>query len=564
MVILGVMFLLTACGRNKVEDIPPLTLEEVAGKRLAQLSLEEKEGLIYRYVSDTLRVNEDNLIAIEQKDLYNINNLLREVSNTLRGSEDKAIPDEFINYLLLEFARTPYEWEQVEVKPIGMDPASRLYFVDVTYKNTNTFKTVIPSSKIPNGSPNEESLKQQRYRDYISYLSYKSRGNIEQANLLLQEFENRWGKVSDVFNEQQGVSLAERTFQLNQDSGGLGKLTYSGLVQDSRFNSKATMTMRYVFKYRYNLGEEKDMGVVAIYLKDYSLDNVDAILSRYNTPSALGVEVLKPFIDQVIISYHKAVEESNDRGLYSLYYDYSTVDKYYDDLTRYTYNMFGGYTFEVLERSGTNVAVKVDRIRKARAKGSDMSLPTYQETLIYNMVLDNDDKIRIRNVHLLKSSLIGEPVSLIKNVSGISETIQYSSQTFTKANREAVEEVLKKFMGVVFSAKVDTPEFAEVVDVGVSGATLQKMTDYITAIPNAKRKVNYLVSWDTRTNVFVSVTMREIFETDEGTFDTESVVDLANRNGKWKVVNYTRTINIKTSGTVLDTKNAFSENVANG
>src|SRR5690606_33749493 len=131
-------------------------------------------------------------------------------------------------------------------------------------------------------------------------------------------------------------------------------------------------------------------------------------------------------------------------------------------------------------------------------------------------------------------------------------------------NKDAVEEVLKKFMGVVFSAKVDTPEFAEVVDVGVSGATLQKMTDYITAIPNAKRKVNYLVSWDTRPNVLVSVTMREIFETDEGTFDTESVVDLANRNGEWKVVNYTRTINIKTSGTVLDTKNAFSENTVNG
>lgn len=564
MVILGVMFLLTACGRNKVEDIPPLTLEEVAGKRLAQLSLEEKEGLIYRYVSDTLRVNEDNLIAIEQKDLYNINNLLREVSNTLRGSKDKVISEEFVNYLLLEFARTPYEWEQVEVKPIGMDPASRLYFVDVTYKNTNTFKTVIPSSKIPNGSPNEESLKQQRYRDYISYLSYKMRGNVEQADLLLQEFENRWGSVTDVFNEQQGVSLAERTFQLNQDSGGLGKLTYSGLVQDSRFNSKATMTIRYVFKYRYNLGEEKDMEVVAIYLKDYSLDNVDSILSRYNTPSAVGVEVLKPFIDQVIISYHKAVEESNDRGLYSLYYDYSTIDKYYDDLTRYTYNKFEGYSFEVLERSGTNVAVKVDQIRKVRSKGSNMSLPTYKETLIYNMVLDNDDRIRIRNVYLLKSSLIGEPVSLIKNVSGISEIIQYSSQTFTKTNKEAVEEVLKKFMGVVFSAKVDTPEFAEVVDVGVSGATLQKMTDYITAIPNAKRKVNYLVSWDTRTNVFVSVTMREIFETDEGTFDTESVVDLANRNGEWKVVNYTRTINIKTSGTVLDTKNAFSENTVNG
>ena len=564
-ILLSGVFLLTACGANDIKDVPPLTLEEVAGTRLAQLTADEREGIIYRAVSDSIMVDTSNLIAVSDKDRSAINNLLLRVEKALRGKQNEddggvLINEDFLNYLLLEFARTPYEWRRINIDILGFDPASRLYFVDVTYKTTGVYKDVIPKSSIPNGSENEESLKQQRYTDYINYLTLKYRGREEEAQIALEEFENRWGSLERVFAEQQGVSLADRTRAYNQDSGGLGKLTYEGLVKDSEFVNSATMVVRYVMKYNLNLGEETDLGLEALYLKSFELDNWNKILERYSGYSGVGLEVLKPFIDRLLVSYHKAVEESNDVGLNNLFADYGSIDKYYEDLRNYTYNSIDGYNFKVLSRLGRNVSVLVNRSTKIRAKGANMSLPTYNEQYIYTLVLDNDDTIRIRGVHLLKSELVGEPISLIKNVSGISEKIQYSGEAFTAENRRQVEEVLKKFAEVVFNAKVDTEAFSEVVDIGISDMALQKISSYITAIPDATRKINYIVAWNTTTNVYVSVTLREVFETASGNMDTESVVNLVNRSGEWKVIDYTRTLNVKIEDTVIDTKNALSIN----
>jgi hypothetical protein len=557
----GVIILLTGCSASGVTNVPPMTLEEVAGKRLAQLSQDEKDGLIYQFVSDRIRVDKDRLIKVEQKDLTAVTSLLGDITSFLKGTNNTSIKESYANYLLSEFARTPYEWAQSKIDVVGFDPAARLYFVDVTYTTTGTFKNVVPSSKIPYGSPNEDLLKQKRYQDYLNYLTLKSRGNTVEAQTAITDFANAWGSLDVIFKEQQGTSLVERTRAMSQASGGLGKLTYSGLVQDSKFSGGATMTMRYIFKYKFNLGEETDLELTSLYLKGYQLNNAETLLKDQATTNGVGAEVLKPFIDKTIVSYHKAVEESNYTGLYSLFFDYAGVDKYYDDISKYMYNSIGGYNFTILERSGTNVTVQVNRVNQLRAKGAEMSLPTYDEVLIYNLVLDADDKIKLRSVNLVKSTLVGEPISVIKNVNGISDLIQYSGESFTESNKAKVEEALKNFSKVVFNAKVDVPEFSKAVDIGVSQIALKKMSDVITAIPESKKKVNYIVSWDTKTNVYVSVTMREIFEVADGNLDTESVVDLVNRNNEWKVVNYTRTQNIKTSSVTMNTKNALSEDV---
>lgn len=556
----GVTILLAGCGASAIEDVPAMTLEEVAGQRLAQLSTDEKEGLIYQHVTDQIKVDKERLINIDSKDATRINTLLSQANNYLKGSNNDSISSEYANYLLMEFARTPYEWKQSKVDMVGFDPAARLYFVDVTYETTDKFKNVVPSSKIPNGSPDEDFLKDQRYKDYISYLTYRNNGDAARSSQVLGAFVKAWGSVESVMQEQQGVSLVERTRAFNQSSGGLGKLTYNGLVQDSKFTGGAKMTVRYVMKYKFNLGEETDLQISALYLKDYALNDAETISKSY-VSDTVGVEVLKPFIDKLILSYHKAVEENNDSGLYSLFFDYSSLDKYYEDLNKYTYNSIGGYNFKILSRSGKNVAVEVKRLNQIRAKGAEMSLPTYNETLIYNLVLDDDDKIKIRSVNLLNSTMAGEPISVIKNVSGVSDMIQYSGESFTASNKDKVEEVLKAFSKVVFDAQVDDSDFTDIVDIGVSQSTLKKISDVVQAVPGSNRKVNYIVSWDTKTNVYVSVTMREIFETTDGNLDTESVVDLVNRNGEWKVVNYTRKLNIKTGTTQVNAKNALSEDV---
>ena len=550
--------LLSACSDSDIKSMQPLTMEEVAGNRLTQMTQEEKDGLIFQYVSDRITVDKENLISIDPGDSRKIDSLLGDINKNLRGADNKALKEEFANYMLTEFARTPYEWKQSTVDYVGFDASTRFYFVDVTYTTTDEYKRVIPTSSIANGSPSEEAQKQSRYSDYIYHLTMKQ-NNPEKAGEALADFQKRWGKVLDIQQEQQGVSLLERTKLESQTTGGLGKLTYTGLIKESTFNTGAKMTFRYVFKYQYNLGEETDLHVESLYLKDFELNGSEALVTSLDKDNVNGVEVLKPFVDKLINSYNKAVEESNDIGLYSLYTKYGEIDKYFGDLNKYTYNASGSYTYKVLQRRGTNLLVEVDRVNQIRAKGSNMSLPTYAEKLVFNLVLNNDDSIKINSVNLIKSELIGEPLSVIKNVSGVSEIINYSDQSFTKENEQKVLETIKSFSEVVLNADVSRPEFSQLVDIGISDASLKRITDNVTAISDARRKVTYVVSWGTKTNVFASLTIREVFEGGNENYDTEAVIDLVNRGGDWKVVNYNRTLNVKTSSSKVDAKNALVE-----
>lgn len=556
----GIMgFSLVGCSKvgNSMASIPPLTMEEVAGKRMVSMTMDERDAEIYKYVTDRIVVDKEKLISIQSKDMSEVNKLLSNVNEFLKGQKNDALTEEYGNYLLVEFANTPYEWQQARVEPVGFDPAARLYFVDVTYTTTDVLKKVIPDSKIPKGAKDELLLKQQRYNDYLAYLTYKQ-SDFEKGELARQDFIKRWGDIDSIFQEQQGVSLLNRTRQTNNDSGGIGKLTYTGLVNDSKLATDAQMTFRYVFKYKFNLGEETDLAVESVYLKDYELENADNILKSYTLRDETGVEVLKPFMDRLINSYHKAVESTNHLGLSTLISNYGTLDKYYEDINNFTYLSTGGYTYKILSRTGTNVVVQVDRVNRIRAKGAEISLPTYDETLLMNLVLDTDDTIRIRNIFPIKKTMIGEPLSVIKNVSGVSDLIQYSSTSFTDSNKKEIENTLKTFSKLVLQGDVESQEFLNTVDLGVSQVTLQRMVDNIKSM-KAKKKTTYIISWDTATNVYASVTLREIFETKSGNFDTEAVVDLVNRNGVWKVVNYTRTLNVKTGAVGnLDKKNVLT------
>lgn len=545
---------------GELTNIPSMTLDEVAGTRLVASTNQEVESEIYNYVSDRIVVDGSKLIAVTGKDERNITNLLANINTQLQGKGGHVLTDEYANYLLLEFAKTPFEWVQSNKDIKGFDPAARLYFVDVTYTTTNTYKSVVADSKIPNGHPDSDRLKQKRYIDYINMLNAKNNNN-EKYMLLFENFTKAWGDLGDIFNEQQGVSLYERTLQKGTETGGIGKLTYSGLVSDNDLAVGATMTIRYVLKYALNLGEETDLSVEALYLKSYELKGYEQILNKYSLTDTASLEVLRPFIDQLILSYNKCVEESNHIGLYNLFYDYSTLDKYYDEIRDYTYNSIGGYNYQVLERknNGKEVAVKVNRVNQIRARGAEMSLPTYEETLIFNIVLGQDDNIFIKDLYLLKSEMIGEPLSVIRNVTGISDQIQYSDVAFSETNRQKVEQLIKDFGQVVTNNDYSSNEFLKCVDLGISQNTLNRMADTIKAISGTK-KHTYIVSWDTKTNVYCSVTVREVFECENGNFDTEAVIDMGNRNGEWKVVNYTRRLSIKTDGNVTDTSNAFCEN----
>lgn len=567
--------LLAGCSASSsgtdLSQIPSMTLDEVAGTRLVASTTEEMASEIYNYVTDRIVVDGSKLIEVSGKDEANINNLLTNINTQLQGKGGDVLTPEYANYLLLEFAKTPYEWKQSNKNIIGFDPAARLYFVDVTYttisdnpktatKELEQFKSVVPNSKIPNGHPDSEMLKQKRYMDYLQLLAMKYEGNdptkyAEMSN----KFKTAWGDIPTIFSEQQGVSLYERTLNKGTATGGIGKLTYSGLVSDETFRKVgATMTVRYVLKYALNLGEETDLSVEALYLKSYELDNYNEILSKYTLKDTASLEVLKPFIDQLILSYNKCVEESNHIGLYKLFQDYATLDKYYDEIRDYTYNSIGGYNYQILERkpNGKEVAVLVNRVNQIRARGAEMSLPTYEEKLVYNIILGQNDTIYLKDIYLLESKLIGEPLSVIRNVTGISDQIQYADVAFSDTNKKAVEKLIAAFSQAVTNNDYSSSAFLSCVDLGISQNTLNRMAETIKAITPTKMHT-YIISWDTKTNVYCSVTVRQVFECENGNFDTEAVIDMGNRNGEWKVVNYTRTVNIKTEAGETDASNAI-------
>ena len=544
----------TGCKSN-VEKTDSLTLEEVAGRRLAQTTADEKDNIIYNIISDRITVDKSNLLKINKKDMAAIRICLEKVDKYLKGEDNDALSFSYGNYLLTEFAKTPFEWEQFKISEIGYDPATRLYFVDVKYRTTESLKSVVPPSAIPNGSASEEAKKKQRIEDYQNVLELQNEGS-ESANQKLQDFIVKWGEPEKIRAEQQGISLLERTRKLDSNTKGIGRLTYSGLLADTNLNVGGALTIRYVFNYKHNLGEETDMTVKALYLKDYELSSSEALLSQYSSKNNTGIEVLKPFVDKLILSHNKAVEETNHVGLFKLFEDYGGMDKYYDDLSNYTYTSYGGYTYNILEKKGDTLIVKVDRVSKTRAKGTNMSFPTYQESLIFNLALANDDTLKIKSIYPISVKMVGEPLSVIENVTGVSDIINYSSSSFTKENEIAVKNTLKKFSKAVLKGDVSSKEFTSIVDMGISQSTLQKIAHTVTAL-HADKKTSYIVSWNTKTNGFASITLREIFETKEGNYDTEATVDVALSDSEWKVVDYTRTLNVKTEKTDFSKKNAL-------
>lgn len=558
------VFSLSGCGVGE-PNMESLSLEEVQSKR-ASMTVEEQEGKIYQYVADRIMIDSKKLLNIEAKELDVINNLCSKINEDLATGNSRYLSREHVNYMLTEFLRTPYEWQQSNVSPIGFDPASRLYFVDVTYSTTGAFKSVIPTSSIPLGDTNADLLKKARYEQWTKYLEQAYRGSNKQAQLY-DNFYKSWGSPDAIMAEQQGVDLATRTSEYGAGSGGIGRLTYEGLLTSGYMtNHPATMTFRFVMKYRYNLGEETDLAVDAVYLKNFELkpeQGLDNFLNSFQLQDPTGVEVLKPFVDNTILSYNRAVEESNYVGLNSLFKDFGKHDKYYEMLSKYTYCDTDGYSYKIIEKTGTSLLVQVDRVNHIRAKGEQMSMPTYDEVLIFNMVLSEDDKIRIQGIYPMKITLSGEPLSVIKNVTGVSDLIQFGDKAFTDTNKTAVEQCITDFGQVVINGETEGANFLKLVDLGIQQSVLQQMMSNIKAI-NADKKVTYVISWDTQTNVYCSVTVREIFMGQSGNYDTEAQIDVAKSNGVWKVIGYNRTLNVKTSNINFKEDDALCTNNKGG
>jgi hypothetical protein len=258
-----------------------------------------------------------------------------------------------------------------------------------------------------------------------------------------------------------------------------------------------------------------------------------------------------------LLAYNRSIDEVNDPGLYGLYFDYGSVDKYYNDIRNSAYVKHMAYTYKVLARDGNTVLVRVDQTNKIRGKGTNMSFPTYSEVELVTFGVSDEDKLKILSMDLIKRELIGEPLTVVRDVVGVSEQMLFSEESFSRENRDKITEVLKEFSKIQLAGGISNPEFTTYVDTAVSSDELKIMRDALEAI-KADQKVTWISSYIQSSNVYASLKIRELFIGEE-VYDTEAVVDLINRSGQWKIISYNRTLKIQLeSANVVRTNSLFT------
>lgn len=528
------MGVLSGCATSAQPETKKATFDEIAGMQV-NITEQEKEGAIYQQLANSVTVDTDNLIKVSSEDARNINDLVSKINENLKGQVNDALTDDVVNYLLMEFTSTPYEWEHVNTNILGMDAATQRFFADITYRTTKDRKEVVPKSGIPAGSPKEVELKQLRYDQYMDVLNTQMR-DAEKGAMELSSFESRWGTVSSIMDSQREVDLATRTREKANTRGGIGKLTYNGIVDNLISDASSEMTFRFVFEYGLNLGDRTDLKIASLYLKNYALSDGDGLIKSLTDKEVKNREIIDPYVDKLILTYNRAVEGGNDIGLYSIFSDYGSYDKLYRDIVTYSYTNHRGYVYDILSRRGDVYYVKVDGTNQFRGKGFNMSMPTYNETYIFSITPVGQDKLGIIGIQRVKSVLVGEPLSLIKDVVGVSNQIAYSESNFTSENEEKVKRVINNFGILELNNTVRGADFITTVDTGISQNQMNTLVKNIETT-DATEKVTWVSEYVVKSNVYVCAKLHEIYL---GGKDAEcaSVIELTNYNGDWKVLSY--------------------------
>lgn len=537
---------MAGCNKSEVEETEAMTLEEVAAINM-QSSIEEQENYIYSYVTDRITINTESLVQASDEDKKAIQSVMDSATEDLMNGTSNVLSEDDANYILYEMVKTPYQWKLEGTNILGYDAASRLYFVDVTYKTTSERKSIIPNEKIVKGEESYDEKMQARYDSYMKLLEEEQkikdaeedgqevsarRAEYEKSK---SDFEQLYGKIDDILERQQNKSLLERTNDARTNQTSIGILTYNGI--GNGVDTGATMTFRFVLSYSFNLGEVTGIDISSVYLKDYKADNYDNLAS-VKTEDIQNYEMIAPIIDSRINSYQKCCEVVDHNGLYNMIDNYADWEKYFDDSSEYEYNKYMSYTYEILDRRDGNIDVLVKRVHKVRSNGSNMSYPSYNETVLMKMAVAPGDKINIVSETLLSSEMVGEPVSVIRNVTGVSERMLFAESSFTEENKEEVEELVKKFSEAQVSE--NTEEFVKYVDLGINQAKLNKMNEAISSL-NANKKIVWITGYTAQSNMYCSLTVREVDYTDNGAFEVEYQLELANNKDGWGIVGYNMT-----------------------
>ena len=434
------------------------------------------------------------------------------------------------------------------------------------------------------------------------------------------DFEKTWGTISSVLFEQQELTLIARLRNAIQtrdtsvstvkednfykvtgetkggkpstttlsdealryiEARGIGTYTYTGITKQNTFDDNAIMRFRFILDFDFNLGSNTTITTTSVYLYDYSVVGYEEPLSRMTISETAknSLSVIKPYVDRTINSYQKSIEESNYIGLYSLFGTAKTKDeytgkilstasrfadwdKYYVDLNRYCYVKYEGYDYEILGWEGNAIQVLVTRSKKVRGKGTQMSMPTYTEKALITLVVE-EDNLYIESEEVLSTEITGEPISMIKDVTGIADKIAYNEKSFSAENEQQVISAIQAFSKAQLEfANGNESVFTSKIDYGVGNAQVAQIKTIASNI-KSDEKITWLGTWATKSNVYCRVRIREYFKCSDSDVDTEAYIGLVNRDGKWAVVTYERTMATVCERTDVSDKGCLSHDYLN-
>lgn len=541
---------LTGCGSNSdianLNNLQALNSESTVNSY--SLTTSEKEEAVYAQVVarqlldlTTLDTCTDNE---KQQVLQFMNNVDSQLCGTLKA-EDGVISEEYTNYLLMEFEKTPYYWQRAETTIRGSDAESRSIVVDVKYNTINFKKDVQGASYLVQGEPNYNQKMQVRFSRWLSILETKYRGNNVSWEAMYKKFVEVYGNPDDIFDTQRNLNLTETMYETGNQK------TYSGLVDSVEEDSDASVTVRYVLTPSYVLGINIGITCSHMYKVSYMLDN--DCTEKMELFKDEGYATIADNIYDLLYSYFTCIDESDYNGLYNLTKNFADSDKYYSDYFDTTYRKHEGFTVSLFDISGTKVKCGVSISSKVRTKGSNMTMPLYTDRYYFELELV-DNSLQVTNMILLSSALEGEPAI---STSDAETTGFVSSIDLDNQDKKDIESLIAEFSASQLLKDTSSDNFGNIVDTSMGQSQLTDLKKNMVSESGVK-KVVWLINYMQGTSNYASVRCRELYQQEDNSINEADVTyNFINKGNKWYIYSYDINSSIKLDTTNLTTTSSL-------
>lgn len=546
LLVAGMSLSMVGCGSNsdiaELNNLRALNSESTVNSY--SLSTSEKEEAVYAQVVARQLLDLTTLDECTDNEKQSVLQFMNNVDSQLCGALDVkngVIGEDYTNYLLMEFQKTPYYWQRAETVIRGVDAESRSIVVDVTYKTINYDKDIQSASYLVQGEPNYDKKMEIRFDRWLQILNAKYVSQDTSWESDLQEFIRVYGDPKDIFESQRNLTLTESIFETGNQK------TYTGLVDSSIEDSFATLTVRFILTPKYSLGINTGLSCNHMYKIAYNIDNdCTEDLELFKDE---GYATIADSIYKLIYSYFTCIDESDYNGLYKLTKDFKDLDKHYSDYFETTYRKHEGFTVSLFDIKGSKVKCGVSISSKVRAKGSNMTFPIYTDRYYVELEL-LDGTLKVTDMILLSTELNGEPAISTSNaqVSGFVSSIDLDNQ-----DKKDIETLISKFGALQLLNDTSSDDFGDVVDMSIGLKQLNNIKENMTSITGGK-KVVWLLNYMQGTTNYASVKCRELYQKEDNSIiETDVIYSFINKGNKWYIHSYDINSSVRLDTTNLST-----------